>query len=36
MRLRQIARQRLMKHRHERRPLPAGGDIGGTKIIGNR
>ena len=33
MRPLEIARQRLMEHRHQRRALPAGGDIGGAEII---
>ena len=32
----EIARQRLMEDRHQRRALPAGGDIGGAEIIGHR
>ena len=36
MRPLEIARQRLMENRHQGRPLPAGRDIGGAKIIGHR
>ena len=33
MRPLEIARQRLMEDRHQRRALPAGGDIGGAEIM---
>ena len=28
--------QRAMEHRHHRRPLPAGGDVGGAEVVDHR
>ena len=36
MRALEQADQRAMEHRHDRRALPAGGDIGGAEVIDHR